>query len=84
MFASRRRHHSFDIWPGFVDALATVLMVIVFVLMTFVVSHIYLADALSNQDQTLTLMHQQIDDLSDKLKSERLSKEEGPKSSCRV
>ncbi len=79
MFAPRRRHHSFDIWPGFVDALATVLMVIVFVLMTFVVSHLYLADALSNQDQTLTLMHQQIDTLVDKLKLERLSKEEAQK-----
>lgn len=80
MFASRRRHHhSFDIWPGFVDALATVLMVIVFVLMTFVVSHLYLADALNNQDQTLALMHQQVDTLADKLKSERLSKEEAQK-----
>ena len=44
MFATRRRIHNFDIWPGFVDALAAVLMVIIFVLMTFVVAQLYLTD----------------------------------------
>ncbi|MBM3633551.1 MAG: peptidoglycan -binding protein [Alphaproteobacteria bacterium] len=79
MFAARRRHHSFDIWPGFVDALAAVLMVIIFVLMTFVVAQLYLTDALNDRDQSLLSLNQQIDTLSSQLKMERLSKEEAQK-----
>jgi chemotaxis protein MotB len=79
MFAARRRHHSFDIWPGFVDALAAVLMVIIFVLMTFVVAQLYLTDALNDRDQSLLSLNQQIDTLSSHLKTERLSKEEAQK-----
>lgn len=79
MFAVRRRHHSFDIWPGFVDALAAVLMVIIFVLMTFVVSQLYLTDALNDRDQSLASLNQQIDTLTHNLKAERLSKEEAQK-----
>ena len=79
MFATRRRHHIFDIWPGFVDALAAVLMVIIFVLMTFVVAHLYLTDALNDRDQSLTSLNQQIDTLTNNLMMERISKEEAQK-----
>lgn len=79
MFAMRRRFHSFDIWPGFVDALAAVLMVIIFVLMTFVVAQLYLTDALNDRDQTLMNLNKQIDSLSLHLKTERVSKEEAHK-----
>ena len=79
MFATRRRFHSFDIWPGFVDALGAVLMVIIFVLMTFVVAQLYLTDALNDRDQTLINLNKQIDALSLNLKTERVSKEEAHK-----
>ncbi|MCE3231658.1 MAG: hypothetical protein K0R52_1586 [Alphaproteobacteria bacterium] len=79
MFATRRRIHNFDIWPGFVDALAAVLMVIIFVLMTFVVAQLYLTDALNDRDQSLINLNQQIESLSNNLKAERLSKEEAQK-----
>jgi chemotaxis protein MotB len=79
MFATRRRFHSFDIWPGFVDALAAVLMVIIFVLMTFVVAQFYLTDALNDRDQTLINLNKQIDTLSLHLQTERVSKEEAHK-----
>ncbi len=79
MFATRRRIHNFDIWPGFVDALAAVLMVIIFVLMTFVVAQLYLTDALNDRDQSLINLNQQIESLSHSLKTERLSKEEAQK-----
>lgn len=79
MFATRRRIHSFDIWPGFVDALAAVLMVIIFVLMTFVVAQLYLTDALNDRDQSLVSLNQQIDTLSKNLAAERLSREEAQK-----
>lgn len=79
MFAIRRRHHNFDIWPGFVDALAAVLMVIIFVLMTFVVAQLYLTDALNDRDQSVISLNKQIDTLEHNLKNERLSKEEAQK-----
>jgi len=81
MFATRRRHHIFDIWPGFVDALAAVLMVIIFVLMTFVVAHLYLTDALNDRDQSLTSLNQQIDTLTNNLMMERISKRRSSKDS---
>jgi chemotaxis protein MotB len=79
MFATRRRIHNFDIWPGFVDALAAVLMVIIFVLMTFVVAQLYLTDALNDRDQSVASLNQQIETLSHNLTAERLSKEEAQK-----
>ena len=41
-----RLGESTNIWPGFVDVLATLLIVIIFVLMVFTVSQIYLSDAI--------------------------------------
>lgn len=62
MFTStrRHRHHSFEIWPGFVDALATLLMVITFVLMTFVVAQLFLSDTLSHQNQSLSALNEKL------------------------
>jgi len=79
MFATRRRIYNFDIWPGFVDALAAVLMVIIFVLMTFVVAQLFLTDALNDRDQSLANLNKEIEALSINLKSERTSKEEAQK-----
>lgn len=47
-------------WPGFVDALASLLMVITFVLMIFMVSQFYLSDTISGQDKTLGELKEQI------------------------
>ena len=63
MFRSpRRSYRGIDIWPGFVDAMATLLMVIIFVLMTFVLAQFYLTDALTNKDENLALLTQQLKD----------------------
>ncbi|MBX9976851.1 MAG: peptidoglycan-binding protein [Alphaproteobacteria bacterium] len=75
MFTRTRRHNSLDIWPGFVDAMATLLMVIVFVLMTFVVAQLYLTDALSTKDTALQSLEGQMKTLHENLKLEKLSKE---------
>jgi len=58
-------------WPGFVDALATLLMVIIFVLMVFVLIQINLAYRVSGQDATLGEMRQQLASLSELLNIER-------------
>ena len=47
-----RRVENFT-WPGFVDALATLLMVIIFELMVFVLIQVNLAYRLSGQDASL-------------------------------
>ncbi len=57
----KRSSHSFDIWPGFVDALATVLMVIVFVLMTFVVAQLYLTEALNGKEEHVHELEKEIE-----------------------
>lgn len=65
------RTRSTNIWPGFVDALATLLLVVIFVLMVFVVAQFYLSSALSGKDQRLAELDQQIAELSELLSLER-------------
>jgi len=66
----KRRSESYT-WPGFVDALATLLMVIIFVLMVFVLIQVNLAYRVSGQDATLGEMRQQLASLTELLNLER-------------
>ena len=59
-----RLSESTNIWPGFVDVLATLLIVIIFILMVFTVSQIYLSDAISGRDKALEDLRNQINELS--------------------
>ena len=58
-------------WPGFVDALASLLMVFVFVLMVFVLIQANLAYRLSGQDASLSALRQEIAQLGELLSLER-------------
>jgi len=71
MGSSRRSRNGFDIWPGFVDVLATILLVFVFVLLFFVVAQFYLSDTLYDRDQTLAALEEEISELADTLSMER-------------
>jgi len=62
-----RHNESNNLWPGFVDVLATLLIVIIFVLMIFTVSQIYLSDAISGRDKALENLRKQINELSNLL-----------------
>src|SRR5215471_3789839 len=73
---SRGRRSSIDIWPGFVDALAQLLMVIIFILLVFTVGQFYLGVALSGRDQALQQLQQQVDELANLLAVERRTSEE--------
>ena len=54
MRARRRRSPiGTDIWPGFVDALASLLMVVIFLLVVFALAQHFLSDALSGRDEAL-------------------------------
>ncbi|RZI45859.1 peptidoglycan -binding protein [Candidatus Finniella inopinata] len=70
-FRRRTQHTSLDIWPGFVDALATLLIVVIFVLMTFIVSQLSLTDALQGRDQALVSLTQKLNTLADTLGLEK-------------
>ena len=58
-------------WPGFVDALASLLMVFVFVLMVFVLIQANLAYRLSGQDESLIILREELAMLGDLLSLER-------------
>jgi chemotaxis protein MotB len=71
MALASRRRRSMEAWPGYVDVLSTLLMVIVFVLMIFVVAQLYLSQALTGKDQTLARLSRQLNELSEMLSMER-------------
>jgi chemotaxis protein MotB len=68
---ARGSRRVFDIWPGFVDALASLLIVIIFVLLIFVVAQFYLTDALTGRDKALRALNQRIAELTQILSLER-------------
>jgi chemotaxis protein MotB len=71
-FSSRRqRRSSIDIWPGFVDALSQLVMVIVFVLLVFTAGQFYLTDALSGRDAALQRLTQRLNEITDLLSLEQ-------------
>jgi chemotaxis protein MotB len=65
------RRPSIDIWPGFVDALSQLLMVIIFILLVFTAGQFYLSAALSGREQALHKLEQQVDALANLLSLER-------------
>ena len=73
MSLARRSRQTLDIWPGFVDALATLLMVIIFLLSIFIVAQFYMNDALMGRDKALQSLNQQVADLAELLNLERKS-----------
>ena len=68
-----------NLWPGFVDVLATLLIVIIFILMVFTVSQIYLSDAISGRDRALNDLRNQINELSKILVIESKEKQQAIK-----
>ena len=70
------RRSSIDIWPGFVDALAQLLMVIIFILLVFTAGQFYLSEVLSGRNQALQRLQQQVNELGDLLAMERRAKED--------
>ena len=71
-----RNQHRTDIWPGFVDALAALLMGIIFLLMVFVIAQFFLNDALTGRDEALERLQVQVSNLADLLSLERQANEE--------
>ncbi|MGE4529636.1 MAG: peptidoglycan -binding protein [Rhodospirillaceae bacterium] len=76
MSVRRARRAPPDIWPGFVDALSTLLIVVLFLLMIFVLAQFFLGQALSGRDAALDRLHRQVDELAELLSIERKSNAE--------
>jgi len=66
-----RTRRSADIWPGFVDAISTLLLVLIFLLTIFVSSEFLLSKLLSNKDDALEGLNMQIYQLSELLSLEK-------------
>jgi chemotaxis protein MotB len=68
-----RRHggNGLDAWPGYVDALSTLLMVIIFVLLVFVLAQAFLTVTLSGRSHALDKANEQLAALTDALSLER-------------
>ncbi|GAB0118320.1 peptidoglycan -binding protein [Acidisoma sp. 7E03] len=67
----RRQQNGLDAWPGYVDALSTLLMVTIFVLLVFVLAQGLLSVSLNGKDRALERLHQQIAQLTDMLSLEK-------------
>ena len=67
----RRNERRLDFWPGFVDAMATLLLVIIFLLSIFMLAQFFLSQQISGRDSALLRLNAQISELTELLALER-------------
>jgi len=72
--ARARRESGFNYWPGFVDALSTLVLSIVFLLSVFLVVQFFLSQEVSGKDKALMQLNAKIAELNDLLSLEKLGK----------
>ncbi len=72
--ARARRDRAIDYWPGFVDALSTLILGIVFLLSVFVVVQFYLSQEVTGKDAALARLNAQIAQLTELLAMEKTGK----------
>jgi chemotaxis protein MotB len=77
MALARRRasQRGIDYWPGFVDALSTLLLVIIFFLTVFMLGQFFVGRAADEKDKLISRLNAQIADLTDLLGLERGAKQ---------
>ena len=72
MALSRRGYRTeLNVWPGWVDALSSLVIVVVFVLMVFVIAQAFLQQLLAGRDQSLAELNQRVAELDRMLGKER-------------
>jgi chemotaxis protein MotB len=71
---TRRTKGGFDYWPGFVDALSTMLLVIIFLLSVFMLAQYFLSREVTGKDNALQRLNRQIEELTSLLALERAVK----------
>src|ERR1700750_69566 len=70
---SRRSESGFNYWPGFVDALSTLVLSIVFLLSVFLVVQFFLSQEVTGKDKALEQLNAKIAQLNDLLSLEKLA-----------
>ncbi|MBN9033097.1 MAG: hypothetical protein BGO05_13680 [Rhizobiales bacterium 63-7] len=71
-----RRDRRVDYWPGFVDALSTLLLAIMFLLTVFVLAQFILSREISGKDEVLNRLNSQINELTQLLALEKGGKQD--------
>src|SRR5216110_577075 len=71
---ARRNESGFNYWPGFVDALSTLVLSIVFLLSVFLVVQFFLSQEVTGKDKALEQLNAKIAQLNDLLSLEKLAK----------
>ena len=69
-----RRYEPVNYWPGFVDALSTMLLVIIFLLSVFMLAQFFLSREVTGKDEALARLNRQIEELTNLLALERTQK----------
>ena len=73
MPARSRQRAAPDIWPGFVDAISAMLIIVIFLLMVFTLAQSFLSEMLSGRDEALDRLNRQVAELADMLSLEQQS-----------
>ena len=68
---ARRGARGFDYWPGFVDALSTMLLAMIFLLSVFMLAQFFLSREVTGKDTALLKLNRQIEELTALLALER-------------
>ena len=72
--ARRSRERGIDYWPGFVDALSTLILGIVFLLSVFVIVQFFLSQEVTGKDTALQRLNAQLAQLTEMLSLEKVGK----------
>ena len=70
---SRRNESGMNYWPGFVDALSTLVLSIVFLLSVFLVVQFFLSQEVTGKDKALEQLNAKLAQLNDLLSLEKLA-----------
>jgi len=74
--ARSRRREVTNYWPGFVDALSSLLLVIIFMLSLFMLAQFFLSQQIQGQDTALQRLNSQIAELTEMLQLERANSDD--------
>ena len=64
---AKRPQRGFNVWPGYVDALSALLMVVIFLVLIFSVTQFLLSQILSGQESELVDLQRQVSELTTQL-----------------
>ena len=68
---ARRRQYAPNYWPGFVDMLSTLLLVVIFLMSLFMITNYIITQAASGKDTMLSRLNRQLSELTELLALER-------------